>query len=86
MLVDQKTKGVIVPLNAELKLEGWLELANSTLTRELRSSILDLLIYLIGFLSEMAVLGARCFIVLSCYVNSHADSLSTVQAGNTRTC
>ena len=29
MLVDQKTEGVIVPLNASLKSEGRLELANS---------------------------------------------------------
>lgn len=31
MLVDQKTEGVIVPLNEFLKSEGRLELANSTL-------------------------------------------------------
>ena len=30
MLVDQKTEGVIVPLNEFLKSEGRLELANST--------------------------------------------------------
>lgn len=29
MLVDQKTEGVIVPLNASLKAKGRLELANS---------------------------------------------------------
>lgn len=29
MLVDQKTEGVIVPLNDQLKAEGMLELANS---------------------------------------------------------
>lgn len=33
MLVDQKTEGVIVPLNEFLKSEGRLELANSKLVR-----------------------------------------------------
>jgi probable 2-oxoglutarate dehydrogenase E1 component DHKTD1 len=32
MLVNQKTEGVIVPLNDELKAEGKLELANSSLS------------------------------------------------------
>lgn len=32
MLVDQKTEGVIVPLNDELRAEGKLELANSSLS------------------------------------------------------
>jgi probable 2-oxoglutarate dehydrogenase E1 component DHKTD1 len=31
MLVNQKTEGVIVPLNDELEAQGKLELANSTL-------------------------------------------------------
>jgi probable 2-oxoglutarate dehydrogenase E1 component DHKTD1 len=42
MLVDQTTEAVVVPLNAELKSDGKLELANSTLGKGLNSSILDL--------------------------------------------
>ena len=33
MLVNQRTEDVIVPLNAQLKCEGKLELANSELMR-----------------------------------------------------
>ena len=46
MLVDQRTEGVVVPLNLGLECEGRLELANSSL-------------------SEMAVLGVRCTVVLA---------------------
>jgi len=61
MLVDQKTEGVVVPLNTSLQADGKLELANSTLRKgrgNKRAQSIRL-----GSLSEMAVLGASCVFI-----------------------
>lgn len=62
MLVDQTNEHIIVPLNANLEREckGRLELANSMSSMPVRlrmAVVLTDLIFLIGSLSEMAVLG-----------------------------
>jgi 2-oxoglutarate dehydrogenase complex dehydrogenase (E1) component-like enzyme len=57
MLVDQKTEGVVVPLNDELKAPGKLELANSKRLIVLIDKLLTC--FASGSLSEMAVLGVR---------------------------
>lgn len=60
MLVDQKTEGVIVPLNHALtEAKGKLELANSMYHFFFGS--VCCLIFWEGSLSEMAVLGVRRF-------------------------
>jgi 2-oxoglutarate dehydrogenase complex dehydrogenase (E1) component-like enzyme len=55
MLVNQKTEGVVVPLNEALGAQGKLELANSASA----FCVLSLLLFYasIGSLSEFAVLG-----------------------------
>jgi hypothetical protein len=60
MLVDQKTEGVIVPLNAELECEGKLELANSEFINVFKCKEWYLKCVhpcRTGSLSEMGVLG-----------------------------
>ena len=65
MLVNQRTEDVIVPLNAQLKCEGKLELANSELMRpcgyqggQMLNAITS------GSLSELAVLGVSLHLLL----------------------
>ena len=58
MLVDQRTEGVVVPLNSALDCNGKLELANSQSEPNIKSLYARSLEALfLGSLSEMAVLG-----------------------------
>ena len=57
MLVDQKTESVVVPLNASLKSDSKLELANSMYFAMVIYP--ELIFRIAGSLSEMAVLGVR---------------------------
>ena len=68
MLVDQKTEGVVVPLNENLKSEGRLELANSTSTE---SRFWMSLTFSPGSLSEYAVLGVSEHITAPCVPTTH---------------
>lgn len=59
MLVNQKTEGVVVPLNEALGADGKLELANSVLIPLFFYAFLNRPRLCVGSLSEFAVLGVR---------------------------